>query len=315
MELVMFVGIPASGKSTHSAFYREQGYLVLSSDEIRNEITGGVDQESLSEKERSRLHSQVFEIIRRQAVAALKQGRSVVVDATNLSRKRRMNFLAQFRHFDCQKKCVLFITAPEICLVRNRKRSGTARVPDSAIYRMLCGFECPNYWEGWDEIVPAADPIPYRFPFEEIQGFDQDNPHHALTLDEHIAQTVAFCREQGYGERLERVAAYHDIGKRYTKRYCNARGIPTPHAHYLGHDSYGAYLYLAEMCCGKDLTEAQFRGILYEANLINCHMRPLALWRKETTTEEKDRSLFGEPFLTDLLALHRADRAAHQEAP
>ena len=91
MELVMFVGIPASGKSTHSAFYRDQGYLVLSSDEIRNEITGGVDQESLSEKERSRLHSQVFEIIRRQAVGALKQGRSVVVDATNLSRKRRMN--------------------------------------------------------------------------------------------------------------------------------------------------------------------------------------------------------------------------------
>ena len=63
------------------------------------------------------------------------------------------------------------------------------------------------------------------------------------------------------------------------------------------------------------MTEAQFRGILFEANLINCHMRPLALWRKETTTEEKDRSLFGEPFLTDLLALHRADRAAHQEAP
>ena len=36
MELIFFVGIPASGKSTLANQYREQGYQVLSSDEIRS---------------------------------------------------------------------------------------------------------------------------------------------------------------------------------------------------------------------------------------------------------------------------------------
>ena len=159
--------------------------------------------------------------------------------------------------------------------------------------------------------MPIADATPYRFSFGQIRGFDQDNPHHSLTLDEHMAAAVRCCKEQGYGTMLERVAAYHDIGKRYTKQYCNARGIATPHAHYLGHENYGAYLYLTEMCCGKNLSEEEFRKVLYETNLINCHMRPLSHWRWVDGAEEKDRQLFSEAFMADLLALHQADRAAH----
>ena len=311
MELVMFVGIPASGKSTRSAQYREKGYLILSSDEIRESLIEDTDLECLPEKEKTQLHSRVFEIIRKEAGAALKRGQSVVVDATNLSRKRRMSFLAIFKRFPCTKKCVLFITPVEICKERNRKRTGNACVPENGMQRMLCNFECPNYWEGWDVIEPVADAVTYLFPFEKIRGFDQDNPHHNLTLDAHMAAAVRYCREQGYGEMLEQVAAYHDIGKLYTKQYRNTRGEPTTNAHYLGHDNYGAYLYLTEMCCGKELSEDAFRKVLYETNLINCHMRPLAHWRWVDGAEEKDRQLFGEAFVADLLALHQADRAAH----
>lgn len=311
MELIMFVGIPASGKSTRSAAYREQGYLVLSSDEIRESLLEGMPLEGLPEKEKTRLNSQVFEIIRRKTAEALKRGQSVVVDATNLSRKRRMSFLGQFERFPCVKKCILFITPAEICLERNRRRTGNARVSEEGMQRMLCNFECPNYWEGWDEIIPVMDSTPYHFPFDCLRGFDQDNPHHRLTLEEHMAEAVRYCREQGYGQMLQRVAAYHDIGKLYTKQYCNIRGEPTAHAHYLGHDNYGAYLYLTELCCGKNLSEDAFRQVLYETCLINCHMRPLAHWRGANGTEEKDRRLFGDDFISDLLALHQADRAAH----
>lgn len=177
--------------------------------------------------------------------------------------------------------------------------------------RMLCNFECPNYWEGWDEIIPVADAASYQFPFDEIQGFNQDNPHHSLMLDEHMAATVRYCKNQSYGSMLERVAAYHDIGKLYTKQYSDSRGKATPHAHYWGHDNYGAYLYLAEMCCGKKLSADEFRQILYETNLINCHMRPLAHWKWVDGAKEKDQTLFGEDFVSDLLALHQADCSAH----
>lgn len=311
MELIMFVGIPASGKSTRSAFYRDRGYLILSSDEIREGLMAGANLESLTEKEKTRIHSQVFEIIRKKTGEALKAGRSVVVDATNLSRKRRMSFLAQFKRFDCAKKCVLFITPVEICLERNRNRTGNARVPDEGMQRMLCNFECPYLWEGWDEIIPAADTASYHFPFGEIQGLSQDNPHHSLTLDAHMEEASGYCAQHGFGAMLERVAAYHDIGKLYTRQYRNTRGEPTEHAHYLGHDNYSAYLYLAEMCCGKDLSAEAFLRILYETNLIGCHMRPMTNWRWVDGAEEKDRKLFGEAFIQDLLALHQADRAAH----
>lgn len=311
MELIMFVGIPASGKSTLSDAYREQGYLILSSDEIRNTMLQGAALESLPEKARAGVHSRVYEVIRKRAAEALKQGRSVVVDATNLSRKRRMTFLKQFSRFQCGKKCVLLITPPQICMERNRRRTGGARVPDEGMYHMLCNFECPNLWEGWDEIIPAADPAAYRFPFEEIEGFDQDNPHHTRTLDGHLAAAVQYLKDQGCGEWMQRVGQYHDIGKLYTQGYRSARGEPSQFAHYYGHENYSAYLYLAEMCCGKALTAEEVKQILYETSLINCHMRPLTLWRWSEGAEERDRQLFGEAFIADLLDLHRADRAAH----
>ena len=140
MELVMFVGIPASGKSTQSAKYRQQGYRILSSEEIREDLINGANLESLPEKEKAQLHSRVFEIIRKEAVAALKRGQSVVMDATNLSRKRRMSFLVNFKRFPCTKKCVLFVTPVEICKERNRKRTGNACVPENS--REIRAYPC-----------------------------------------------------------------------------------------------------------------------------------------------------------------------------
>lgn len=314
MELIMFVGIPASGKSTKSTQYRNLGYEVLSSDDIRSELLQGVELETLSPKQRTRLHGNTFETVRRRASAALKRGQSVVVDATNLSRKRRISFLECFQRFPCVKKCLLFLTPVDVCMERNRKRTGNALVPDDAMYRMLCNFECPNYWEGWDEILPVVFEKCYSFPFDQIMCFHQDNSHHALTLDTHLEMTAQYCRDNNYSLSVRKVAGYHDIGKLYTKQYINSRGEVTKEAHYLGHDNYGAYLYITEMCCGKEMSPLAFQNILYETSLINCHMYPMYRWTDGIPTQ-KDLDLFGSEFLSDLMALHQADRAAHKEAP
>ena len=311
MELIFFVGIPASGKSTMSANYARKGYLVLSSDAIRDTITGGTALENIPEKKHSAIHAQVFEQIRLQTIQALKAGQSVVVDATNVARKRRISFLKQLSAFSCPKKCVLFIAPVDVCFQRNRNRTGTARIPDESLYRMVCNFQCPCLQEGWDEIIPVVSGETYAFPFEAIRDFPQDNPHHTLTLDGHMNAAVRYCRENGFGPMLERVAQYHDIGKFYTKRFENFRGDPTPHAHYIGHDGFSACLYLAEMCCGKNLSADDFQQVLYEANLINCHMRPLTYWSQNPGGKKKDTELFGAAFIEDLTKLNLADRAAH----
>lgn len=314
MELIMLVGIPASGKSTKSTLYRKLGYEILSSDDIRNEILQGVELEALPLNQRTILHGKTFETVRRRASEALKRGQSVVVDATNLSRKRRISFLECFRRIPCTKKCLLFLTPVDVCMERNRKRTGNARVPDEAMYRMLCNFECPNYWEGWDEILPVAYEEQYTFPFEQIKGFHQNNSHHALTLDAHLEKTAQYCRDNNFAPSVRKVAGYHDIGKLYTKQYQNSRGEITKEAHYLGHDNFGAYLYITEMCCGKEMSPLAFQNILYETSLINCHMYPMFRWKDGIPTQ-KDLDLFGSEFLSDLMALHRADRAAHKEVP
>lgn len=311
MELILFVGIPASGKSTMSAQYKKKGYLVLSSDAIRETITGGTALEHIPQKDHSWLHSQVFEQIRLQTVAALRSGRSVVVDATNVSRKRRISFLKQLQPFHCPKKCMLFIAPVEVCMERNRKRSGNARIPDESLYRMICNFECPCLQEGWDEIIPVVSGEAYAFPFEKTRDFRQDNPHHTLSLEGHLKAAVDFCRANQFGPMLERVAWHHDIGKLYTKRFENYKGEPTEHAHYIGHDGFSTCLYLAQSCCGKELSPEAFRQVLYEACLINCHMRPLTYWRQNSHGKQKDTELFGADFIVDLEKLHQADRAAH----
>ena len=161
MELVVFAGIPASGKSTESIKYREKGYRIVSSDEIRGKIMNGVSLADVSAEEQNRINALVFETIYRNTEEALRHGQSVVVDATHLNRGFRTEFLKYFEKFDCQKKCVLFITPFEICLQRNRKRTGPAFVPEDVMYWMLGSFECPSYEEGWDVIESVTADEPY----------------------------------------------------------------------------------------------------------------------------------------------------------
>lgn len=311
MELVLLVGIPGSGKSTCTNEYRNKGYRILSSDDIRRQLSSGMPLDAYPDKERRQILTQVFETIRRLCRESLSHGQSVVVDATNLSRKRRMHFLQQFRDIPCRKVCRLFITPVELCLQRNRARTGYDRVPEEDIYRLICSFECPVPGEGWDAILPVIWQEPYRFPFEAIEAFPQDNPHHTLTLDAHMAAAEAYCRDHGFGPMLEQAARFHDTGKYYTKRFKNYRGDPTETAHYYGHESYSALIYLAQMCCGREPSEETFRQILYIAALIGSHMRPLTCWKQNPRSREQDIALFGETFIADLEKFHQADRAAH----
>ena len=178
MELVVLVGIPASGKSTESMKYRAKGYRVVSSDEIRNEIMQGVSLADVSDEEKNRINKIVFETVYAKTEEALQSGESVVVDATHLGRIYRVDFLEYFKEFRCAKKCLLFVTPFETCLERNRKRNGPALVPDDVMFWMLGSFECPELSEGWDEIVPVISDAQYKHPFTELRNFEFGTPEY-----------------------------------------------------------------------------------------------------------------------------------------
>ena len=311
LEFLTFVGVPASGKSTLADKYRKMGYIILSSDERRAEIEEKINSGELTLPDNTNLNATVFESLKQDASTFLKEGKSVVFDATNLGRRRRMNFRKSLYKIKCKKTCVLFITTVDNCYERNSKREGYARVPDEAMYKMFCNFECPAYFEGWDEIIPIIDETPYTFDFEKIKDFPQDNPHHSLTLDKHIQTAYELAVKNNFSERVKKALAYHDVGKYFTKRFENSKGEKTEFAHFYGHENFGAYLYLTENCCGKNLTKEEFEEILYVTNLINCHMRPLTLWQRVPVVKEKDKKMFGQEFFEDLVNFNYCDRTAH----
>ena len=65
------------------------------------------------------------------------------------------------------------------------------------------------------------------------------------------------------------------------------------------------------MCSGRQFDEEHFRKIIYNTNLINCHMKPLNSWEASPAAKQKDILIFGEDFIRDLELVNRADRAAH----
>ena len=214
-ELVVLIGVPASGKSTLTEKYEKEGYLLLSSDKMRQEIYGtGFPTDK---KERDKLRSSIYKKIREGAAEALSEGKNVIIDSTNLTRKKRLQILRAVENIEAEKTAILLICPPEECHRRNALRPEELRVPQREMERMIRSFECPSLGEGWDEIIPVISEVEYRFPEEKLKDFPQDNPHHTLTLEEHMEAARRYAEMQGYSPRLTKICYLHDMGKLYTK--------------------------------------------------------------------------------------------------
>lgn len=122
-EIVVMVGYPGSGKSTMVRnLFTPNGYAVVS---------GAKPQE--------------------KALAALKAGAAVVVDATNPSRRHR----ARYTSLACSRKlpirCVYFATQRALAMDRNTRRVDPIPVVVYNVYDEQ--FEMPSTDEGFKEVV------------------------------------------------------------------------------------------------------------------------------------------------------------------
>ncbi|MGM9795755.1 MAG: AAA family ATPase, partial [Candidatus Aphodosoma sp.] len=113
-KCIMLIGLPGAGKSYWSKKYIQKNpdTILVSSDSIREEVFGDVNDQSHN--------GEVFNIVHQRVVAAIKNGRDVVLDATNLSRKRRIGFLKSIP--DCLAEAIVFAIPFEFCCKRNAAR-------------------------------------------------------------------------------------------------------------------------------------------------------------------------------------------------
>lgn len=131
MELVIFIGLPASGKSS---FYRERfaaSHLHVSKDLLGNNRRKDRRQRELIQE-------------------AFAHGRSVVLDNTHPERADRKSWLALGKEHSALVKGFYFSSLVSECLLRNEQREGP--VPEVAIFSIAKKLEPPSWEEGYDEL-------------------------------------------------------------------------------------------------------------------------------------------------------------------
>lgn len=292
-RLFVAVGLPGSGKTfIYDHYYSFAEYV--SSDKIREEVFGDVNDQTHN--------GEVFNIMFNRTIAALTADRSVYYDATNISAKRRINFLKEIeRIISVEKICILNV--PPLEIVKERNQSRDRKVPEYVIDRMLRNFEIPTPFEGWDDIIIYGSDVNSDCLHEMVKAaklISHDNHHHSLTIGDHMEAAQRYMIKHPERCYLNITAAlFHDIGKPYCKVFHNSKNEPTEEAHYYNHENIGAYFYLSHS--EDSLSD------LYIASLINHHMDHY----KGESYIKKIANRFDNDFMRDLELLHEADKAAH----
>lgn len=308
-RLIVMVGLPASGKSSYAKKLKKENpanTIVISSEAIRKEICGSVEDQSKN--------GEVFRIFHERIRRNLEKKRDVIADATNITMKSRRAILNRVNGLDVYKECYIMSKPFGYCLVDNEEREHP--VPKKVLYKQLLKFQIPFYEEGWDYVSIVTrnglDGFCRLFSvsdfFSFMYRFDQKNPHHDRTLDEHCIETSrCFCKMRGYDDYiLKKVnpfaagAILHDFGKVFTQKI-DEDGI----AHYYGHAEVGSYMILTEL---QERTGSMGSKYLLDCCfLINYHMLPFG-WNSEKSIR-KWRSRFGDKKFNILRDFHQCDIA------
>jgi predicted kinase len=136
-DLVIFVGIPGSGKSTYYFAHLAPTHAHVSKDLMPSARRRDDRQAQMVEK-------------------TLAAGQSVVIDNTNPSRAVRAPLIALGRRYGARIIAYYFECGVRTALVRNRQREGRGRVPDVAIFVTQKKLQPPALDEGFDEVHVIA---------------------------------------------------------------------------------------------------------------------------------------------------------------
>jgi predicted kinase len=137
VELILFIGLQASGKST---FYRARFAATherVSKDRLRNN------------KNRERRQRQLI-------AEALAARRPVVVDNTNPTAEDRRPLIDLGRATGVPVAGYYFASRLQDCLDRNRLRQGKEQVPDVALYATVAKLQRPTAAEGFDRLFHVS---------------------------------------------------------------------------------------------------------------------------------------------------------------
>jgi len=145
VELVVLIGLQASGKSSFVRAHLAETHVHVSKDLYRSARRPAKRQA-------------------REIAAAFEAGRSVVVDNTNPSAAVRAELIKLGQVYGARIVGYYFQSVLEDCLVRNDARLGDARVPRVALLSTTKKLELPALSEGFDQlsyVTLAESPVDF----------------------------------------------------------------------------------------------------------------------------------------------------------
>lgn len=308
-KLYCMVGLSASGKSTIATQIANENpnTVIVSSDAIREELTGSVEDQSKNEE--------VFKIFHDRIRKNLENKKNVVADATNLTMKSRRAIITKINGLDVHKICLIIAKPFDKCKEDNIERKHP--VPEWVLDKQVRSFQVPFMEEGFNEIIVCSyenEWDKYKLFSHEIFlsmfDFDQKNPHHTMTLDKHCMSAYRlFCGKypsksllpQNYINNFIMGAMLHDIGKTMTQTF-DEDGI----AHYYNHGEVGSYFILTQLRTPMFWTNS-CNSLLNCCFLINYHMLPFS-WSTEKA-KDKWKERFGDYKYQLLLDFNECDKA------
>ncbi|MDW8516915.1 ATP-binding protein [Priestia flexa] len=323
-ELIMLVGLPGSGKSTLAEKLRAtKKYVHLSSDNIRQELTGDVNNQDEN--------SRIFEVMNERATELLKSGQHVIYDATNVHRKRRKHLITQV--FKANKKTVYYLNE-HIDEVKSRNQQRARVVKEESINRMYKSAHIPVENEGWDEVTYISTKkrhsiehkeaceklftkhLPHDELFSELSCYipdfsaiidlPQDSKYHSFSVSRHTYYVYLHIQEH-YQDPNKLVllwaALFHDLGKGTCKSFVNYKGEETKYASFIGHD------YVSSQLAAYWLTILGYEGEFVKrvSALTQFHMYPMNAGDKKL---RELKELLGDELFSELIILHEADLQA-----
>lgn len=113
----MVVGPSGVGKSTLLQNLKRNEIIdrIVSSDSIREELFGDASYQGDNNKVFNEVHNRIYQ--------TLKNEENVAYDATNLSSRRRKNFLKTLERFNVKKICIVLVAKPELLIKRQIERA------------------------------------------------------------------------------------------------------------------------------------------------------------------------------------------------
>ena len=330
-EFTMLCGLSGAGKSTYAEkLCKETGAVHLASDKVRDALYGSRKYQDNPEL--------IFDVCHKAVMENLKRGRSVVLDATNLKSRNRMQITKQIRRDLPETVCKIHVLVREFddCVKQNVCREFA--IPRTALEKQFATFQIPFMEEGWDAIILVPpegycfSPNPlWTWSMQELarqgENFDQHTPYHDFTLTQHCESVNEYIykhfgldeedfdmtEEENY---LLSAAFLHDYGKLFGHTE-DEDGV----WHYYGHAERGAYQLLCD-CLKKEVPSIGFvHNALYEnpysgyddtisfimgnAFYVNYHMLPFN-WTNDKELK-RAKKWFGEEKFNNLMLLHEAD--------